>query len=160
MVRWAEEYRYEKHRGTYELAESFRFNGWDIRLYGDGRIRIGEKTYIGRYSSLQSDKNCEISIGKGCAISHNVRIYTTTYDPDQDFAAERKRTTGNVVIGDNVWIGANVFIPPGVTIGENSVVGANSVVTHDVEAMSIVGGVPARLIRRKRLAEKHSDIIT
>ena len=69
---------------------------------------------------------------------------------DQDFSNNSIEIKyGNVLIGDYVWIGANVFIGPGVKIGNNSVIGANSVVTKDVEAFSIVGGVPAKLIRYK-----------
>ena len=52
-----------------------------------------------------------------------------------------------VISGRNVWVGANVSILPGVTIGDNAVVGAGAVVTKDVPENTIVGGVPARVIR-------------
>jgi maltose O-acetyltransferase len=52
-----------------------------------------------------------------------------------------------VRIGNDVWIGGNVTILPGVTIGNNVVVAAGAVVTKDVPDDSLVGGVPARLIR-------------
>ena len=54
-----------------------------------------------------------------------------------------------MLIGDGVWIGANAFINPGIRIGSNTVIGANSVVTKNLEANSIYGGVPAKLIRQK-----------
>jgi acetyltransferase-like isoleucine patch superfamily enzyme len=59
---------------------------------------------------------------------------------------------GNVIIGDHVWIGVNCYIGPGINIGENSVVGANSVVTHNVKPYTIVGGVPARMIKEKAIS--------
>ena len=54
---------------------------------------------------------------------------------------------GPVVIESNVWIGEGSAILPGVRIGKNSIVGANSVVTKDIPPNSVVGGVPARVIR-------------
>ncbi|WP_443197883.1 DapH/DapD/GlmU-related protein [Pseudobutyrivibrio sp. OR37] len=60
------------------------------------------------------------------------------------------RSKGPVIIEKNAWIGRNVCIMPNVVIGEGSIVGANSVVTHDVPPYSIVGGVPARIIKEIR----------
>ena len=51
------------------------------------------------------------------------------------------------MIGKNVWVGVKATITPGVTIGDNAIVGANAVVTKDVPANSVVGGVPAKVIR-------------
>lgn len=53
-----------------------------------------------------------------------------------------------VKIGKNVWIGANVTILPGVTIGDGAVIAAGAVVNKDVEANTVVGGVPVKLIKR------------
>jgi maltose O-acetyltransferase len=55
-----------------------------------------------------------------------------------------------VIIEDDVWIGARVIILPGVKIGKGSIVGAGAVVTKDVEPYSIVAGVPAKLIRKRK----------
>jgi acetyltransferase-like isoleucine patch superfamily enzyme len=52
-----------------------------------------------------------------------------------------------LVIGSNVWVGYNACFLRGVRVGDNSIVGTNSVVTKDVPANSVVGGVPARVIR-------------
>ena len=60
---------------------------------------------------------------------------------------EQGHSGGTILIGENVWIGAGVVVLPDVTISSNSIVGAGSVVTHDVPAYSVVGGVPARVIK-------------
>jgi maltose O-acetyltransferase len=56
-----------------------------------------------------------------------------------------------ITIGDDVWIGARAVVLPGVTIGRGAVVGAGAVVSRDVGVGEVVGGVPARLIRRLEL---------
>lgn len=145
----AEKYRH--FRLTYNLDETFRFNGIQIIFSGKGEITISKNTYLGSYSTIQAEAGHKVVIGEGCAISSNVRIFTQTYIPDQDFALSRNESGGNVLIGDNVWIGANVVVNPGVRIGSNAIIGANSVVTKSVEADSIYGGVPARLIRHKNI---------
>lgn len=147
-----EEKTYDRLRRRYKLHPTFRFNGSQIKFYGDGEIEIGAHSYIGEYSTIQAFKDCRVVIGERCSISHNVRLYTQSSVSDQDFSSERlENKTGNITIENYVWIGANVFISPGITIGTNAVVGANSVVTKDIEPFSIVGGVPARLIRKKNL---------
>jgi acetyltransferase-like isoleucine patch superfamily enzyme len=60
----------------------------------------------------------------------------------------------DVVIGSNVWIGYNACILRGVTVGDNAIIGTNSVVTRDVPANSVVGGVPAKVIRTREAPEQ------
>jgi len=141
--------RYDSFRKSYTISDDFRFNGENIMFYGNGKIECGKGSYIGNLSTIQSFDNCSVIIGKNCSISHNVRIYTLSNIADQDFSKSKKSKTGNVVISDNVWIGANVFINPGITIHNNAIVGSNSVVTKDVPPFTIVGGVPAKIIRKK-----------
>lgn len=143
---------YRRFRKKYTLDEGFRFNGKQINMYGEGQIIGGRNSYVGDYSTWQASEGYKIIIGQGCKISHNVRCYTETSISDFDFSKEPiPSKCGDVYIGDFSWIGANVFINPGVKIGENSIIGANSVVSKDVEPYSIVGGVPAKLIRYKRI---------
>jgi len=154
FIRYYDEYRYETYRVTYDVSPSFRFAGPSILLYCEGQIILGENSYISDYSTIQSYPGCLVKVGSKCAIGPNVRIYTQSRIADQDLGQTNFVKLGDVIIEDNVWIGANVFINPGVTIGTNSIVGANSIVTHDVPPWTIVGGVPARLIRMKQVIGK------
>lgn len=142
---------YESYRNKFDIHKSFIFNGEGILFYGDGNIEIGENSYIGRYSILQVSSKTKIVIGKNCKIGPFFKIWTQTSYVDQDFniIEKIKPKLGDVIIEDAVWIGANVIISPGVTIGENSIIGANSVVNKNIKPYSIVGGVPAKLIRFK-----------
>lgn len=147
------EITYTTYRSKYDLHKNFGFNGAYIQFYGDGKIEAGEGSYIGGLSTVQAVSGCTVKIGTGCRISHNVRMYTQSADADADFSvASPPEKQGNVLIGDYCWIGANVFISPDVSIGRNSVIGANSVVTKDIPSDEIWGGVPAKLIRRKKIA--------
>ncbi|CAO3440457.1 Chloramphenicol O-acetyltransferase (EC 2.3.1.28) _ CatB family [Azospirillum endophyticum] len=56
---------------------------------------------------------------------------------------------GNTVIGNDVWIGSEAIIMPGVTVGDGAVIGTRSLVTRDIEPYAIVGGNPARVIRKR-----------
>lgn len=142
---------YYSFRTRYQIADTFNFNGHDILLYGDGQIVCGENSYVGDRSTLYAAKGYKLIIGRGCQISSNVRMFTQTAIADADFSYKPVPSRfGDIKIGNYCWIGANVLINPNVTIGDNSVVGANSVVSKDVPAGEIWGGVPARLIRKKR----------
>lgn len=136
-------------RQRYDVDPSFRFH-LGSRIYGDGRIVLGPRSYINNYTYLRASAPHSITVGRGCRIGPNVRVYTQTVDPDADLSGDDlPRKVGDVAIHDWVWIGSGVYISPGVTIGENAVVGANSVVTRDVEPFEIVAGAPLRHQRYK-----------
>ncbi len=146
--------RYYMFRHYYDLSKTFVFNGPGIFFYGNGKLSIGDDSYIGRYSLIQASSPYEVRIGKNCGISHFVVIYTHTRAADQDMSQKPwKLDGGDVIIKDHCWIGAHVFINPGTTIGENVVIGANSVVTHDIPDYAIAAGCPARVIRFKSCKE-------
>lgn len=120
-------------------------------IYGSGEITIGEGTYMGQYCYIQSESPAKISIGKYCALSHNIHIRTSDYKKSVFFKDSLilSNEVNDISIGNYVWIGANVFICSGVSIGDNAIIGANSVVTKDVASNSVVGGVPAKFIFNK-----------
>ena len=150
-----EEEKYSQFRKKYNIHPTFRFGGEGTKFYGAGKIYCGENGHIGEHSSIQTHEDCKVVIGKNCAISHFVKIYTYNPFADYDFSKKAKSSKGDVVIGNNCWIGANVFIREGIKIGENSVIGANSVVTRDIPSHCIAAGCPAKVIQFKSyLSEK------
>lgn len=104
---------------------------------------VGERTFINEGCSFQDQGG--IIIGNDCLIGHRCVIATINHNQNPDKRGDMVFLP--VKIEDKVWIGANVTILPGVTIGEGSIVAAGAVVTKDVPGNSIVGGVPAKLIR-------------
>jgi acetyltransferase-like isoleucine patch superfamily enzyme len=87
-----------------------------------------------------------ITIGDDVLIGPKVNIVTINHHLDP--ATRCSTYCAPVVIRKGAWLGAAVTVMPGVTIGENAVVAANAVVTNDVPDNTVVGGIPARVIKR------------
>lgn len=107
-------------------------------------IEIGEDVFIN--SSCHFQDQGGIRIGKGSLIGHNVVLATVNHALEPSL--NRKNTYDSIIIGEHVWIGSNVTVLPGVTIGDWAVIAAGAVVTKDVPAYTVVGGIPAKVIKR------------
>ncbi len=130
----------------------------DFRLFPPFYTDFGKNITIGRDVFINSGCHFQdqggIKIGDGALIGHNAVL--ATIDHDLDPAMNRKNHYAPIKIGAHVWIGSNATILSGVSIGEWSVVAAGAVVTKDVPPMTVVGGVPARII--KRITEKATRV--
>ena len=114
--------------------------GANIQINDKGKFTIGPNTYFN--TGLIVRCYDEINIGRDCAISFNVTIM----DSDAH-SINGKNNPEKVVIGNHVLICANSTILKGVKIGDGAIIAAGSVVTHDIPANSLVGGIPARIIK-------------
>ena len=106
-------------------------------------IHIGKNVFINMGCKFQDQGG--IFIGDGALIGHNVVLATLNH-------AASPKDRGSMIpapirIGKNVWVGANAVILPGVTIGDGAIVAAGAVVNRDVPENTVVGGVPAKVIR-------------
>jgi len=142
-------FRYKYYRKKYKLDKNFRFNGYFIKIYGNGNIKVGKNSYISFFSHINLGENSNLIIGNNVSIAHNTRIYTISFDTKEFILNKNKiNYVADVIIGNNVLIGTNSFINPGVKIGDNVVIGANSVVTKDIPSNVIAGGIPAKVIKQ------------
>ena len=116
-------------------------------------ITIGRDVFINSGCHFQDQGGIEI--GDGALIGHNVVL--ATIDHDLDPAMNRKNHYAPIKIGAHVWIGSNATILSGVSIGEWSVVAAGAVVTKDVPHMTVVGGVPAKVIKKVKVQEMRTS---
>lgn len=107
-------------------------------------ITIGSNVFINAGCKFQDQGG--IFIDDGALIGHGVVLATLNHDLNPE--KRQQLHPGAIHIGKNVWIGSNAVICAGVTIGDNAVVAAGAVVVKDVEANTVVGGVPAKLIKR------------
>ncbi len=106
-------------------------------------ITIGNNVFINAGCKFQDQGG--IVIGDGTLIGHNVVLATLNHD----LAPEKRQQLhpAPIRIGCGVWIGANATVTSGVTIGDYAVVAAGAVVNRDIPAYTVVGGVPARVIK-------------
>lgn len=112
-------------------------------------LKIGSHVRINEHVFLQGN----ITIGNHVMIAPYAAIYTKTHefeDVGRPMVLQGNKEEGPVVLENNVWLGRNVVVLPGVKVGEGAIVGANSVVTKDVLPFTIVGGVPAKLIKERK----------
>lgn len=107
-------------------------------------ITLGKNVFINSDCKFQDQGG--IFIDDGALIGHGVVLATLNHDMDPE--KRQQLHPAPIHIGKNVWIGANAVICAGVRIGDNAVVAAGAVVVKDVEANTVVGGVPARFIKR------------
>ena len=130
------------------------FIGRNTILYcKDGDIAIGDNTTI--------SFNCDIFSANVVSVGQNVQMAaycflnggTHSYDRTDLPVLQQERSGIGITVEDNVWVGADAKIMDGVTVGRDSIVGAGAVVNHDVAPFSIVGGIPAKLIRSRREGE-------
>jgi acetyltransferase-like isoleucine patch superfamily enzyme len=126
---------------------------------------IGDHTY-GEPTILQFDTTTRLLMGKFCSISDQVTIilggnhrsdWITTYPfpafhkswPEAAAIKGHPASNGDIIIGNDVWIGYGATILSGVTIGSGAVIGAQAVISSDVPPYAVMGGNPAREIKKR-----------
>lgn len=111
-----------------------------------GDVVIGDHTRIGIHNTIIGP----VTIGNHVNLAQGITVTALNHNFDDTTKRidEQGIATKPVVISDDVWIGANAVILPGVTIGRHVVVAAGAVVTKDVPDNTIVGGVPATIIKK------------
>ena len=111
-----------------------------------GDVTIGDQTRIGIHCTVIGP----VCIGNNVNLAQGITVTALNHNfEDTDKRIDEQGiSTKAVTIEDDVWVGANAVILPGVTIGRHSVVAAGAVVTKDVPENTVVGDVPAKIIKQ------------
>jgi virginiamycin A acetyltransferase len=156
-----------RHSGVvfYPTANADRycdFEGYNSIFSGTelSHVYMGRHSYCGGNSNIT---NCKI--GKFCSLGPEIKIGLGIHPTNRvstfpGFYSHNKHSInfntssdvieyGSVTIGNDVWIGQRVTILPGITIGDGAIIGVGAVVTKNVSPYTIVGGIPAHVIRKR-----------
>jgi maltose O-acetyltransferase len=129
--------------------ESNFLMGVEIR---DGfNVSIGDHVVVNK-GVLLDGRGGKLLIGNNVDIGQEANIWTLEHDPSDDMHATKG---GDVIIEDFVWIASRVTILPGVVIGKGAVIASCALVTKDVPPMTIVGGIPAKVIGERKSKLKY-----
>ena len=111
-----------------------------------------EKLVIGKFCSIACGAKFLFNSANhalGSLSTYPFPIFFEEWDLTVEHIPRAWDNKGNIVVGNDVWIGYEAVVLAGVTIGDGAVIGARAVVTHDVPPYAIMGGVPAKLIRKR-----------
>jgi acetyltransferase-like isoleucine patch superfamily enzyme len=120
---------------------------YNFRDLPNAGIRIGRDSLIGEYTVIRGQGG--VSLGDRVYTSPMTQLIAVNHvfdDPRRPFV-EQGITAQGIVVEDDVWLGSAAVVTDGVRIGRGAVVAAGAVVTRDVPAHTVVGGVPARVLR-------------
>lgn len=160
---WITSYAYNIHE---HVAWRTKINAKkNIRVHPTASIRNAQNIYIGENSHINI--NCcvwpgadsKIILGDNLLMGPGCSLQAANHGTDRDSVMmTQERTQKDIVIGNDCWLGSNVTITAGVHIADGCIIAAGAVVTKDItEPYSIVGGVPAKIIsKRKTKAEKEA----
>lgn len=112
-------------------------------------LTVGDRTYIGEFNNIRCGGTV-IAIGSDCLISQHVTIVGSNHRMDpRELISSQNWSGAGVRVGDGAWVGAGAVILSGSVVGDGAVVAAGSVVRGVVAPGEVVGGVPARPLRRR-----------
>jgi len=133
------------------IGENVSFQSGSYVLAHEGTISIGNNFGLGSNSQLCAVRGI-IVIGDYCMIASNCvfRPDNHNFDRTDIPIMAQGYKTGKIIIKDDVWIASNSVILKDVVIEKGSIISAGSVVTKSVEAWSVMGGIPAKLIKKRK----------
>ena len=123
-------------------------------VYSSVRIYAPWNLVMKEYSCLGANVDCynvdKVFIGSNTVVSQKTYLCTASHDINN---STYPLITSPIIIKDQVWIGASAFIGLGVTIGVGAVIGGTASVYKDVESWTVVGGNPAKFIKKRKIIE-------
>ncbi|MBU3138157.1 acyltransferase [Clostridium gasigenes] len=117
-------------------------------VHNNSTLILEDNVYVSINSIISS--NSSVIIGKNTSIAHNTTIIDTNkkFEDINIRIKDQGIVSKSIYIGEDCWLATGVVVLPGVTLGRHCIVGANSVVSNSFEGNCVLGGVPAKIIRK------------
>jgi|TARA_Y100000310_G_C20683217_1_gene817356 galactoside O-acetyltransferase len=133
-----------------EIGNNVFFERYSSINANDGDIKIGNNVSFNYNTNINASDKGIIEIGNDVTVGQNTVIRASDHEYKNINVPIKYQghTGGKIIIGNGVWVGANCVITRNTKIGNHSIVNAGSIITRDVDAYSIVGGNPAKLIKK------------
>ena len=167
-------------RGNYYKIRLKKYSGQNrfepgLKIEFPRNISLGSKSYFGLDCKIYASESSLISIGSNVSFNSNVMINARgkgkilignnvligpnvvlrssnhSFETIKLPIIEQGMIDGEIIVNDDVWIGSNAVILPNCKIGKGVIVAAGAVVTSDIDSYTVVGGIPAKLIRKRDL---------
>jgi galactoside O-acetyltransferase len=131
-----------------DIGEGNKFDK-NITIHKPEKLKIGNENFFGENVHLIA--NGGIEIGNKCAIAADCKFITRqhTYGEKDIFITDQIGKKKPIKIGDDCWFGYNCIVLPGVTLGKGCVVAAGAVVNRSFDDYSVIGGVPAKILKKR-----------
>ena len=139
--------------GSIELGDNVRIDAFCVLTAR--KISIGSNAVL--HSGCTLTGAGAVTIGEYCGISHGCRFFTSTDDvnrADHSFAEDNRIIVGDIVLERHATLCANTVVLPNVRLGYGSYIGAFSLVRQDMPRLSLCAGVPARVLKIRKLTEE------
>lgn len=132
------------------IKVSFSFNDPGEFIYIGNNVGLGEFAHLGGAGGL--------TIGNDCIIGPYLSCHPENHNffDNEELIRKQGVTRRGIKIGNNCWIGSKVTVLDGVTIGDNCVIAAGAVITKSMPANSVIGGVPAKVIKKRNEINTHN----
>lgn len=138
------------NNNTIVIGDKCKFNRTSFWISGDNnRIEIGSETTVGQNCQFAVLEGTSIVIGQDCMFSHDIRVRTSdSHSIIDSETGARINHAKNITIGDHCWIGMYVLILKGAVLSNNTIAAARSIVNKQFEDGVLVGGSPAKVLKR------------